>query len=103
MRVSSKKISRKGTYLGGGGMVDAMGVSMDLGCCGSGGLLVRGCWPLEMVVGVCVERFVIRVRNPRRLTFGADVSRARPNERQALDAVAVFAVVDAANRLHTGH
>jgi hypothetical protein len=56
-----------------------------------------------MVVGVCVERFVIRVRNPRRLTFGAGDPRARPNADQACDAVPILAVIDAANRLHTGY
>lgn len=43
MRVWLEAIGRKGTYLGGGGMVDAMGVSIDRGCFGSGGLIVRGC------------------------------------------------------------
>ncbi len=42
MRVSNKTIGREGSNLGGGGMVDAMGVSMDRGCCGSGGLWFRG-------------------------------------------------------------
>ena len=56
-----------------------------------------------MVVGVCFERFVIRVRNSRRLAFGVGDPRARPNERQACDAVAIFAAVDAANRLHIGY
>ncbi len=43
MRVSKQKIGRKGTYLGGGGMSDAIGVSIDRGCCEVGGLSVRGC------------------------------------------------------------
>ena len=56
-----------------------------------------------MVVGVCFERPVIRVRNPRRPRLGEGDPRARPNERQACDAVPILAVIDAANRLHVGY
>ena len=56
-----------------------------------------------MVVGGCFERFVIRVRHPRRLTFGEGDPRARPNERHTCDAVPIFAVIDAANRFHVGY
>jgi len=84
-------------------MVDPIGVSMDPGCCGVGGLWFRGCWPCEMVVGVWFERFAIRVRHRRRPRLGEGDPRARPNERQACDAVPILAVIDAANRLHTGY
>ena len=50
----------------------------------SGGLIVNGFCGAEMVVGVCVERLVIRVRNPRRERLGAGDPRARPNEQPDL-------------------
>jgi hypothetical protein len=56
-----------------------------------------------MVVGVWFKRFVIRVRHRRRPRLGAGDPRARPNERQACDAVAILAVIDAANRFHIGY
>ncbi len=56
-----------------------------------------------MVVGGCFERFVIRVRHRRRARLGEGDRRARPNGRQACDAVPIFAVVDAANRFHVGY
>ncbi len=56
-----------------------------------------------MVVGVCFERFVIRVRHRRRARLGEGDPRARPNEGQACDAVPIFAAVDAANRFHVGY
>ena len=42
MRVRLEAIGRKGTYLGGGGMVDAIGISTGRGCRGVGHLIVNG-------------------------------------------------------------
>ncbi len=103
MRVSKKKIGRKGANLGGLTMVDPIGVSTVRGCCGVGGLSLGGCWPSEMVVSVCFDRFLVRGRYRHRPALWARLSRNRPDDGQTCDEVPIFAGVDAANRLHTGY
>lgn len=103
MRVSKETVGREGANLGGVQIVDAIRSSMGRGCYGSGGLSYEGWWPSEMVVSLWSDRFLVRVRYRRRLAFRAGASSASPNAGQTSDEVPIFAVVDAANRLHTGH
>jgi hypothetical protein len=103
MRVSNKKIGREGANLGGDRIVDAIGVSMDLGCSGSGALVVRVGYDFELVEKLWPGRYPVWIRNRRWSPFGAGVPRSRPHERQACGEVSVFAVVDAANRFHIGN
>ena len=103
MRVSKETIGREGANLGGLRTVDAIGVSMDRGCRGSGGLFVRGCWPFEMLVSVWFDRFVVRIRYRLRPALRARLPKTRPDDGHTCDEVPIFAGVDAANRLHTGY